>query len=173
MSEGANSQFLSQESQGIFDAYSALGVDEKLALLYYIYEEMGKSITPAAPAAANPELAPILLGDYYQLSDEEQLNIMRQIVSGEENEYSHAYGSLTADNQLLVWFAWAQGMGETIVDMPGDYNPAEAIGNVLGQIKKLDFQEQISVLREIASKMGYSNIKPAPKQAETGKTASL
>jgi len=34
------------------------------------------SITPAAPAA-EPELAPRLLGDYYELSDDQQLAIMR------------------------------------------------------------------------------------------------
>ncbi len=40
---------------------------------------MGDTITPAAPTAAEPELAPMLLGDYLQLSDEEQLEILCRI----------------------------------------------------------------------------------------------
>jgi hypothetical protein len=174
MSSHSNAtQLLSPETQRVFDAYSALGADEKLALLYYIYKEMGKAITPAAPAAADPELAPMLLGDFYQLSNDEQLAVMRQIANGEDSEYSHAYGALTADNQLLVWYAWAQGMGETVVDLPGGYQPAQAIADILSQVKQLEFQEQISVLRQIASKMGYSTVQPLPTQAETGKTSSL
>ena len=172
-SDHTTSQVFSQDAQSIASAYSGLGADEKLALLYYIYEAMGKSITPAAPTAAEPELAPMLLGDFYQLSGDDQLDVMRQIASGKDTEYSRAYGALTENNQLLVWFAWAQGMGKTVVDMPGNYKPAQSIADSLSQIKKLEFQEQISVLREIASQMGYSNIQASPKQTETGKTSSL
>jgi len=57
------------------------------------YEEMGDSITPAAPAATEPELAPRLLGDYYELSDD-QLAIMREIVNREDTDYSRAYGAI-------------------------------------------------------------------------------
>ena len=167
------SQVFSQSGQSASEGYSALGADEKLALLYYIYKEMGKSITPAAPSAAEPELAPMLLGDFYQLSGDDQLNVMRQIADGEDSEYSRAYGALTENNQLLVWFAWAQEMGKTVVDMPGNYKPAQAIDDALAQIKNLEFQEQISVLREIASKMGHSASQASPMQTETGKTASL
>lgn len=168
-----DSQVFSDEIRGIFNSYSALDTDGKLALLYYIYEKMGKSITPAAPPAADPELAPGLLGDYFNLSSEKQLDIMREIVNGEDTECSQAYGGLGANNQLLVWYAWAQGMGKTVVDMPADYQASQPLTDVLSQIEKLEFQDQISLLREIASKMGHSNVKPIPTQAETGKTASL
>ena len=172
-SEHTNSQVFSQDTQSAADAYSTLGADEQLALLYYIYKEMGKSITPAAPEAAEPELAPMLLGDFYQLSGDEQLDVMRQIASGADSEYSRAYGALTENNQLLVWFAWAQGMGKTVVDLPGDYKPTKPVTDALSQLKTLEFQQQISVLREIAGKMGYSNVQATPTQAETGKTSSL
>lgn len=167
------SQLLSAETQNAYTAYHQLGTDEKLALLYLIYEEMGESITPAAPAAADPELAPTLLGNFFKVKPDQQLAIMRQIANGEDTEYSRAYGGLGANNQLLVWYRWAQEMGDTVVDLPSGYKPVQAITDVLDQIKTLEFQEQISVLREVASQMGYSNVQPIPTQAETGKTASL
>lgn len=169
----ADSQNLSQKNQDIFKVYGALDTDAKLALLYYIYEKMGDSITPAAPTAAEPELAPMLMGDFYTLSEDEQLNVMRDIAAGKDTEYSRAYGSLTANNQLVVWYAWAQSMGDTVVDMPDDYEATDAINRALGQIEHLDFQDQISVLREIATNMGYSDVQAIPTQAETGKTSSL
>ncbi|MCL1467254.1 orange carotenoid protein N-terminal domain-containing protein [Argonema galeatum] len=167
------SQALTQETQKFVDAFEALGTDEKLALLYFIYEKMGDSITPAAPTATDPELAPKLMGDFYELSDDKQLAVMREIANREDTEYSRAYGALKQNNQLMAWYAWAQGMGDTVVDLPEGYQAAQSINDALSQIEGLDFEGQISVLRTVASNMGYSDVKPIPTQAETGKTASL
>lgn len=134
---------------------------------------MGQSITPAAPTATDPQLAPKLLGDFYELDKDKQLAIMREIVNREDTEYSRAYGTLKQNNQLMVWFAWAQAMGDTVVDMPSDYQANQGTNDVLGQIEKLDFEGQISVLRTVAEDMGYTDIQPIPSQAETGKTSSL
>lgn len=169
----SQSQARSGETQNVVDAFNALNTDAKLAWFYYVYKKMGSSITPAAPAATEPELAPILLGDYYELSDEQQLAIMRQIVNCEDTDYSRAYGALKENNQLMVWYAWAQAMGDTVVGMPDNYQATDAINNLLSQIEGIDFEAQISVFRAIASEMGYSDVKPIETQAETGKTASL
>ncbi len=74
---------------------------------------------------------------------------------------------------LMVWFAWAQGMGDTVVDLPEGYKLAQGGSDILNQLKGLEFEEQITILRTIASNMGYTDVKPIPTQAETGKTASL
>jgi hypothetical protein len=163
----------SENTQHVVQAFDKLGTDEKLALLYYIYKKMGDSITPAAPTAANPEIAPRLLGDFYQLSDDQQLAVMREIVNGEDTDLSRAYGALTENNQLVVWYAWAQAMGDTVVDMPANYEATQDINNALSQIEQLEFEGQISLLREVAGSMGHSDVKSIPTQAETGKTQSL
>lgn len=164
---------LSNETQTVVENFNALDTDAKLAWLYFVYENMGTSITPAVPSAAEPELAPILLRDYLQLSNDQQLDIMREIVNREDTDFSRAYGALKENNQLYVWYAWAVEMGDTVVDIPDDYEDTEAINDVLAQLEELDFQGQISVLRTIAGQMGYSDVKPIPTQAETGKTSSL
>lgn len=166
-------QALSNETQNAVQAFEALDTDGKLAWFYLVYEKMGDSITPAAPAAADPQLAPILLGDYYELSDDQQLAIMRQIINREDTDYSRAYGALKENNQLMVWYAWAQGMGDTVVGMPEGYQATPAINDLLSQIEGLDFDGQISIFRTIASNMGYSDVKPIETQQQTGKTTSL
>jgi hypothetical protein len=176
MSPNANTSgnsYLPQKTQQTVDAFNQLNTDAKLALLYFIYKKMGGSITPAAPQATDPGLAPKLMGDFFEMSKADQLAIMRQIVNRDDTEMSHAYGALKENNQLMVWYAWAQGMGKSVVDMPGNYQATDAANDLLGQIENLDFQEQISMLREIASGMGYSTVKPTLTQAETGKTSSL
>ncbi len=167
------SQALSEETLKVVDAFEALNTDEKLAWFYYVYEKMGDSITPAAPNAADPELTPKLLGDYYELDDQRQLAIMREIVNREDTEYSRAFGALKENNQLMVWYAWARGMGDTVVGMPADYQASKPINDLMSQIEGLDFQGQMSMFRTIVSKMGHTDVKPIPTQAETGKTSSL
>jgi hypothetical protein len=170
----SGSSVRSEDTNKVLEAVDALSTDEKLAFLYYVYEKMGDSITPAAPTAANPEVAPRLLGkEFYDLSDDEQLGVMRAIVNCEDTELSRAYGGLTVNNQLVVWYAWAKAMGDTVVDIPNDYQATQPIKDALSQIEGLDFEGQISLLRQIAGNMGYSNVQPIPTQAETGKTPSL
>ncbi|MEH1874757.1 orange carotenoid protein N-terminal domain-containing protein [Nostoc sp.] len=167
------SQAQSNESQKLVDGFNNLDTDAKLAWFYLVYKKMGDSITPAAPAAAEPELAPLLLGDYFELSDEQQLDIMRDIVNRKDTEYSRAYGAIKENNQLLVWYAWAVAMGDKVVDLPASYQPTKAINDLVSQIEGLDFDEQISVFRTIAGEVGYTDVKPIETQAETGKTSSL
>ncbi|MBD0267606.1 orange carotenoid protein N-terminal domain-containing protein [Pseudanabaena sp. FACHB-2040] len=166
-------QIQSKSVMDLFKHYSDLGTDDKLALLYYIYEKMGGSVTPAAPEATDLNLAEPLIEELYGQSQEDQLNTMRAIANGADTPQSHTYGGLSPNNQLLVWYVWAEEMGKRVVDMPGDYAPSDAVQQVLKQIEGLEFQEQISFLREAASRMGYSQVKPTPTQAETGVTPSL
>ncbi|NDJ15775.1 orange carotenoid protein N-terminal domain-containing protein [Myxacorys almedinensis] len=178
MAESANqnterTDYLDENTLKAVETYEKLGTDNKLALLYYVYEKMGDSVTPADPTAAEPELSPVLMDSFYNLSHTDQLNAMRDIVNCADTEYSRAYGALKENNQLLVWFDWAERMGDTVVGMPSDYNVPESVNTSLGQIEALEFEQQITLLREIARGMGHTDVKPIPTQTETGKTSSL
>jgi hypothetical protein len=167
------SQAQSQETRNLVEEFNALDTDAKLAWLYFVYEKMGDTVTPAAPTAAEPGLAPMLVEDYLQLSDEEQLAIMRDIVNGNDTIYSRAYGALKENNQLFIWYFWAEAMGDTVVGMPSNYESTKVISDLLDKIEGVDFEGQISILRTIAGEMGYSDVKPIATQAETGKTSSF
>ncbi|QIZ70646.1 orange carotenoid protein N-terminal domain-containing protein [Oxynema aestuarii] len=168
-----NSQIRSEDTKKIVERFEGLKTDDQLALLYWIYEKMGDSITPAAPTATDPQIAPLLLDNFFKLSDDEQLQVMRDLVERKDTQYSHAYGALTANNQLLVWYAWAIAMGDTVVDLPENYSADGAVKDILKQVENAEFQDQISILREIAANMGYTDIGEVPSQEQTGKTPSL
>ena len=172
-SEKTTTQITAESTQQVFHTYDALSVDDKLALLYYLYEAMGDSVTPAAPNAADQDLSQSVAKELVKLSETEQLDAMRSIVKGEDTPISRHYGGLSANNQLLVWYGWAKEMGNTVVDLPSGYQASTAVSQALDTIKSLDFQEQISLLREAATQMGYSEVGRPPSQAETGKTDSL
>lgn len=136
-------------------AFQGLGVDEQLALLWFVYTKLGQSITPAAPGASGSEIAQGLFNQVKELSHPEQLQIMRDIASKSNTQFSRQYGSLSPETKLAFWFFLAQGMENgTIIPMPPDYQLSGAGKNLLSQIEGLGFQQQIDFLRGTVLPMG-------------------
>lgn len=132
-----------------------LATDDQLALLWYIYTEMGSTITPAAPGAARLQLAEGLLADVKAMSFTEQLNFMRDLVNQRGTDATRAYGVLTANTKLAFWYQLAEWMrAGIVVPMPADYSASTAVYQALSALKQLDVGQQITVLRNIVVDMG-------------------
>ncbi|MEO6862564.1 MAG: orange carotenoid protein N-terminal domain-containing protein [Microcoleus sp.] len=126
----------------------SLSVDDQLGLLWFVYTELGKSITPAAPGAAGSEIAQGLFEQVKPLPHEAQLQVMRDIASKANTEISRMYGSMSPETKLACWYFLAVGMDEgTIIPVPSDYKLPEAGNALLAKIKGMDFQKQIDFLR--------------------------
>jgi hypothetical protein len=144
-----DSSALDRNLTGTLYSYQSLSTDEKLALLWYVYEKMGTSVTPAAPGAASDEIAEGLYNQVKELSFPEQLDVQRQIIEGKNSLISREYGSLSKNTKLYFWYRLAQGMDEgTIIPVPNDYKPSGAVTQLLSQIESIDFEQQITFLRQ-------------------------
>lgn len=137
-------------------AIRQLDVDDQLALLWFIYEQMGDSVTPAAPGAASDEIATGLFNQVKEQSKEEQLETQRAIARCDQNNLiSREYGSLSANTKLAFWYFLAQGMDEgTIINVPDDYEMSQQGQDLLAAMETMDFESQITVLRSTANRMG-------------------
>ncbi|NMG05500.1 orange carotenoid protein N-terminal domain-containing protein [Brasilonema sp. UFV-L1] len=138
-------------------AFQGLNVDEQLALFWFIYKEMGSSITPAAPAAStvSPDVAEGLFNQIKELSHEQQLQFQRDLINKADNQYSRMYGSMSDTTKLLFWYRLAQGMeNTTIIPMPSDYQLSSQAQQLLNKIKLIDFEQQINLFRDYVSPMG-------------------
>jgi Orange carotenoid protein, N-terminal len=130
-------------------SYNSLSTDDKLALLWYVYTKMGTSVTPAAPGAAADEIAEGLFNQVKELSFEEQLDVQRKIIESQDNLISREYGSLSENTKLFFWYRLAQGMeAGTIVPMPDGYEPSGSVTELLSQIESMEFEQQITFLRD-------------------------
>ncbi len=138
-------------------SFQSLEVDDQLALFYFIYKEMGKSITPAAPGAstAGTDIAEGLFNQVKEKSHEEQLQLQRDIITNGDNEYTRMYGSLSETTKLLFWYRLSQGMdsGE-IIPMPSDYKISAQADELFNKIKGMEFQQQITLFRDYVGPMG-------------------
>lgn len=148
---------ISQTNPDLISAFSALSTDQKLALLWFLYKEIGKSITPAAPGAstAAPAIAAGLFDQVLDLTHQEQLEVQRDLVERKNTLISREYGALSDTTKLLFWYLLAQGMDRTeIIPMPADYQLEADAQACMAQIQQLENAEQITLLRNLVADMG-------------------
>ncbi|MDI9640162.1 orange carotenoid protein N-terminal domain-containing protein [Kamptonema cortianum] len=142
-------------NQKALQKFNSLSVDDRLAFLWFVYTEMGESITPAAPGSAAPEIAEGLFNQVKEKSHDEQLQVMRDLVNNADTLICREYGSFSDNTKLLFWYRLSQGMeSQIIVPMPPNYEMAETGNELLEQLKGFDFNQQITFLRDSVMGMG-------------------
>lgn len=135
--------------------FKQLTVDDQLAVLWYAYTEMGRSITPAAPGAARLQFAEGILAQIKKMAYDDQLQVMRDLASNANTPISRSYGVLSVNTKLAFWYQLGEMMVQgTVAPMPAGYQLSEAGRSVLEMIKQLDMGQQITVLRNTVVKMG-------------------
>ena len=135
--------------------FKALSVDDQLSLLWSVYTEMGRSITPAATGPARLHLAEGLLNQIKEMEFSEQLKAIRDLVSQRNTPVSRAYGVLSPNTKLAFWYELSEMMVKGIVvPVPISYQLSNDGIAVLATLKELDFGQQITILRKIVSDMG-------------------
>ncbi|MBR8834489.1 MAG: nuclear transport factor 2 family protein [Stigonema ocellatum SAG 48.90 = DSM 106950] len=138
--------------------FEQLSVDDKLALLWYVYTEMGRSVTPAAVGAARLQFAEGLLQEIRKLSQPDQLQVMRDLANRADTPASRSYGFFSVNTKLAFWYELGELMKQGIVaPMPAGYKISKGIQVVLDTIKQLDAGQQITVLRNAVVDMGFSS----------------
>ena len=138
-------------------AFQNLDSDQQLALFWFIYTEMGESITPAAPGAstASPTIAEALCEQVKQMPHEEQLQVQRDLIARKNTAFARQYGAIGDTTKLLFWYLLAQGMDNgAVIPVPSDYKLSAEAEALLNQIRLLQFSEQITLFRDIVSPMG-------------------
>ncbi|MDH6065394.1 orange carotenoid protein N-terminal domain-containing protein [Umezakia ovalisporum] len=136
-------------------SFKSLSVDDQLALLWCVYTEMGRSITPAAPGAARMQFAEGVLNQIKQMSHTQQLEVMRDIAAKRNTQISRSYGIWSVNTKLAFWFELSELMVQGLVaPIPSSYKPCAEVIQLLEAIKELDFGQQITVLRNAVVNMG-------------------
>jgi len=135
--------------------FKRLTVDDQLAVLWFAYTEMGRSITPAAPGAARLQLAEGLLEQIKQMPHDDQLKVMRDLADNVNTPISRSYGVFSVNTKLAFWYQLAELMNQGfVVPMPAGYQLSGEGQEVLTAIKRLDIGQQITVLRNAVVGMG-------------------
>jgi hypothetical protein len=136
--------------------YSQLSAEDQLALIWFAYLEMGKTITIAAPGAANMQFAEPTLKEIQQLTFQEQAQVMCDLVNHADTPICRTYATWSANIKLGFWYQLGEWMEQGIVaPIPDGYKLSANAAAVLQGIRDLDPGQQITVLRNCVVDMGF------------------
>ncbi len=143
--------------------FKQLSAEDQLALIWFAYLEMGKTITIAAPGAANMQFAEATMNQIRQMSFQEQSQVMCDLTNRADTPICRTYGTWSVNIKLGFWYRLGEWMEQGIVaPIPEGYQLSANANAVLQAIRGLDAGQQITVLRNNVVDMGYD-----PGQAGT------
>lgn len=136
--------------------FAQLGAEDQLALIWFAYLEMGKTITIAAPGAASMVLAEGTLNQIRHMTFAEQTQVMCDLVNRADTPICRTYGVWSSNVKLGFWYELGQLMKQGIVaPIPEGYQLSANAAQILRTIQDLDPGQQITVLRNTVVDMGY------------------
>ncbi len=146
---------LAQEVPTTVSRFSSLSAEDQLALIWFAYLEMGKTITVAALGATNMQFAEFTLNAIKNMTPAEQTQTMCDLANHADTEISRIYSTWTPNLKLGFWHQLGEWMNEGIVaPIPPGYQLSPNATDVLCTIKSLEPGQQITVLRNTVLEMG-------------------
>ncbi len=136
--------------------FNQLSAEDQLALIWFAYLEMGKTITVAAPGAANMQFAEITMNQIRQMTPQEQSQAMCDLANRADTPICRTYATWTANIKLGFWYQLGKWMEQGIVaPIPEGYQLSANATAVLTTIQGLDPGQQITVLRNCVVDLGF------------------
>lgn len=136
--------------------FNQLSAEDQLALIWYAYLEMGKTITIAAPGAASMVLAENTLNEITKMTPGEQTQLMCDLANRADTPICRTYTVWSPNIKLGFWYQLAEYMNQgKIAPIPQGYKLSANANAVLNEIRKLEAGQQITVLRNAVVDMGF------------------
>ena len=140
--------------------FNQLSAEDSLAWIWFAYLEMGKTITVAAPGAANMQFAEPTLDKIKAMSFQEQSQVMCDLANHADTPICRTYASWTPNIKLGFWYRLGELMEQGIVaPIPEGYQLSANAAAVLQSLKDLEPGQQITVLRNTVLDMGFDTSK--------------
>ncbi|TVS03484.1 MAG: Red carotenoid-binding protein [Cyanobium sp. PLM2.Bin73] len=136
--------------------YRLLNAEDQLALIWYAYLEMGKTITIAAPGAARMQFAEPVLNQIKAMDFTQQSQVMCDLANRVDTEIGRTYAFWSVNIKLGFWYKLGDWMDEGIVaPIPAGYQLSANAASVLASLRGLEAGQQITVLRNFVVDMGF------------------
>jgi hypothetical protein len=136
--------------------FNQLKTEDQLALIWFAYLEMGKTITVAATGAANMALAEPTLEAISKMPPLQQTQVMCDLANRADTEICRTYAAWTANLKLGFWYQLGEYMAKGLVaPIPEGYQLSANANALLATIQGLDPGQQITVLRNAVVNMGF------------------
>jgi bifunctional DNA-binding transcriptional regulator/antitoxin component of YhaV-PrlF toxin-antitoxin module len=136
--------------------FAQLSAEDQLALIWFAYLEMGKTITIAAPGAASMIFAENTLNEIRKMTPLQQTQAMCDLANRADTPICREYAGWSTNIKLGFWYKLRQWIEEGIVaPIPEGYQLSANASAVLRAIQGLEPGLQITVLRNAVVDMGF------------------
>jgi Orange carotenoid protein, N-terminal/Nuclear transport factor 2 (NTF2) domain len=136
--------------------FNQLSAEDQLAWIWFAYLEMGKTVTVAAPGAANMQFAEPTLEAIKGMSFQEQSQVMCDLANRADTPICRTYATWTPNIKLGFWYRLGEWMEQgTVAPIPEGYKLSANANAVLTTLQGLDSGQQITVLRNTVVDMGF------------------
>jgi hypothetical protein len=140
--------------------YQLLSAEDQLALIWYAYLEMGRTITIAAPGAARMQFAEPVLNQIKSMSFPEQSQVMCELANRADTTIGRTYAYWSVNIKLGFWYQLGEWMAAGLVaPVPEGYQLSANAAPVLSSLKSVDQGQQITILRNFVVDMGFDPAK--------------
>jgi hypothetical protein len=140
--------------------YQLLSAEDQLALIWYAYLEMGRTITIAAPGAARMQFAEPVLNQIKAMSFPEQSQVMCDLANRSDTTIGRTYAYWSVNIKLGFWYQLGEWMAAGLVaPIPEGYQLSANAAAVLSSLKTVDQGQQITILRNFVVDMGFDPTK--------------
>lgn len=149
----------------IIERFNQLKAEDQLALIWFAYTEMGKTITIAAPGSTSMIFAQKLLEQIKQMSPPEQTQVMCDLANHADTPICRSYSFFTTNLKLGFWNQLGEWMEEGLIaPIPQGYKLSSQANSVLQAIVNADSGQQITILRNTVVDMGFDAQASASRQ---------
>ena len=140
--------------------FNQLSAEDQLAWIWFAYLEMGKTITVAAPGAANMQFAEPTIDQIKAMGFQEQSQVMCDLANRADTPICRTYATWTPNIKLGFWYKLGELMEQGVVaPIPQGYKLSANASAVLSTLQGLDAGQQITVLRNTVLDMGFDPAK--------------
>jgi hypothetical protein len=138
--------------------FNQLSAEDQLAWIWFAYLEMGKTVTVAAPGAANMQFAEPTLDAIKGMGFQEQSQVMCDLANRADTPICRTYATWSANIKLGFWYKLGEWMEQGLVaPIPEGYKLSANANAVLTTLQGLDSGQQITVLRNTVVDMGFDS----------------
>ena len=137
----------------------SLSEDDRLAVLWFLYKDVVKGqVTPEPEREGeNLEQTNSLIDNIKGMSQDDQLQVQKDILGGSDREEFNTYKSYSSNQRLFFWYQLAAEMEQgSVVEFPSDYQLSSEGKKLLDSLKTVGFEQQLTFIRDA---VGYSTDK--------------
>ena len=140
--------------------FKLLSAEDQLALIWYAYLEMGRTITIAAPAAARMQFAEGVLNEIKAMDFVQQSQVMCDLANRADTPIGRSYSNWSVNIKLGFWYQLGQWMAAgTVAPIPEGYQLSANAAAVLRSVQEVEQGQQITLLRNFVVDMGFDPAK--------------